>query len=108
VEASGSFMSRRSMETRSKPACFTPCRRTLGVFGVQVVDRGERLWLEMPKPGPTLPLRYVGAGSLVAEPDPDALTVPFSEGGAPINEIGVFMSSMHWHGVRAVEPAGQP
>jgi CubicO group peptidase (beta-lactamase class C family) len=72
----------------------------IGVFPVHVVDRGDRLWLEMPKPGPTMPLRYVGSGSFVAEPDPDALTLTFAEGAGPVNEIGLFMSSLHWYGMR--------
>jgi CubicO group peptidase (beta-lactamase class C family) len=72
----------------------------IGVFSVRVVDRGERLWLEMPSPGPTTPLRYLGGREFAGEADPDAYRLAFSDGGRA-NDLRLFMGAMHWYGVRS-------
>jgi len=71
----------------------------IGVFPVRVVDRGERLWLEMPPPGPTTPLRYLGERAFAGEADPDAYRLDF--GGEGANHLRLFMGAMHWYGVRS-------
>ena len=44
----------------------------IGVFNVTIVDRGGQLWFEMPRPGPTFPLRHVGNGVFINAADPDS------------------------------------
>lgn len=72
----------------------------IGVFDIEVVDRAGQLWLQMPRPGPTTPLRYLGDGRFVGADDPDAygLTFDASEGSA--ERVRLFMAAMHWYGVR--------
>jgi CubicO group peptidase (beta-lactamase class C family) len=91
---------------RAEQALPTPLRRQLagtydiGVFPVRVVERAERLWLEMPPPGPTTALRYLGGRAFVGETDPDACRVDFDH-AAPASELRLFMGAMHWYGVRS-------
>lgn len=75
-------------------------RYDIGVFPMRVVDRGDRLWLEMPKPGPTTPLRYLGGGEFVSEEEPDAYALRFPAGSGPAREVRLSMAAMHWYGVR--------
>jgi CubicO group peptidase (beta-lactamase class C family) len=72
----------------------------IGVFSVRVVDRGGRLWLEMPAPGPTTPLRYLGQREFAGQADPDAYRLAFGD-GARANDLRLFMGAMHWYGVRS-------
>lgn len=72
----------------------------IGVFTIQVTDRAGQLWLEMPRPGPTTPLRYVGHGRFVSETDPDAYQLAFPEAQGPAAEVTLLMAAMHWYGVR--------
>jgi D-alanyl-D-alanine carboxypeptidase len=72
----------------------------IGVFSVRVVDRDDRLWLEMPSPGPTTPLRYLGRREFAGEVDPDAYRLDFGDGGRA-NDLRLFMGAMHWYGVRS-------
>jgi hypothetical protein len=53
----------------------------------------------MPSPGPTTRLRHVGDGRFVAEVDPDAYGLTFSE-ETPAKELRLLMGAMHWYGVR--------
>lgn len=76
----------------------------IGVFTVHVVDRGARLWLEMPSPGPRTPLVYLGNGELVSESDPDAFRLTFGGGDGPAEEVRLLMAAMHWYGTRAETP----
>jgi len=78
----------------------------IGVFPVRVVERGERLWLEMPPPGPTTPLRYLGTRAFAGDMDPDAYRLDFGD-GEPATELRLFMGAMHWYGVRSRQ-AGEP
>jgi D-alanyl-D-alanine carboxypeptidase len=74
-------------------------RYDIGVFPVDVSDRGGQLWLEMPPPGPTSQLRYVGDGAFVCESDPEACRLTLSDdpqGG----ELRLYMGAMHWYGTR--------
>lgn len=72
----------------------------IGVFTIRVTDREGRFWLEMPRPGPTTPLRYVGNGLFVSDTDPDAYQLAFAEGEGPASEVTLLMAAMHWYGVK--------
>jgi len=72
----------------------------IGVFPVSIVERDRRLWLEMPRPGPTTALRYIGNGEFACESDPDACRLTFSDGDTPARELRLFMGAMHWYGAR--------
>jgi D-alanyl-D-alanine carboxypeptidase len=72
----------------------------IGVFDVVVVDRDGQLWLEVPAPGPTTPLRHLGDGVFAGAIAPDAYRVTFSNGAGPAQEVRLFMAAMHWYGVR--------
>lgn len=76
-------------------------RYDIGPFPVNVVERGGQLWLEMPPPGPTTALRYLGDEEFACETDSDACRLTFSAGDAPANELRLFMGAMHWYGVRS-------
>lgn len=80
----------------------------IGVFTVRVTARGDQLWLEMPPPGPTTPLRYLGNGEFVSESAPEAYRVTFPNGTAQAPELRLFMAAMHWYGVRVREGAAEP
>lgn len=71
----------------------------IGVFPIAVAEREGRLWLEVPPPGPTTPLRYVGGRAFVSDTEPDAYRVDFAEGD-PAPEVRLFMGAMHWYGTR--------
>lgn len=73
---------------------------SIGVFDVQIVERGGELWLEMPQPGPTTALRYLGDGAFACVIEPDACQLAFSLASTPASELRLFMGAMHWYGVR--------
>lgn len=75
-------------------------RYDIGVFTIGIVSRGDRLWLEVPPPGPTTPLRDLGSGEFVSDTAPDAYRVSFPGGGPDTGELRLFMAAMHWYGVR--------
>jgi CubicO group peptidase (beta-lactamase class C family) len=75
-------------------------RYDIGVFQVRVVERDGHLWLEMPPPGPTDKLRYLGAGEFACESDPDACRLTFSADDTAARELRLYMGAMHWYGVR--------
>lgn len=72
----------------------------LGVFDMHVIERDTRLWLEMPRPGPTTPLLHLGDLEFAAETDPDAYRVKFDDLKGPAHEVRVMMGGMHWYGRR--------
>lgn len=72
----------------------------LGVFDMHVVERDARLWLEMPRPGPTTPLLHLGDLEFAAEIDPDAYRVKFDDLQDPAREVRIMMGGMHWYGLR--------
>jgi len=74
--------------------------RDIGVFPVRVVEGGGRLRLEMPRPGPTTALLYLGNGEFAGESGPDACRPTFSGGDGPSGELRLFMGAIHWYGVR--------
>lgn len=80
----------------------------IGVFTIGITPRGDRLWLEMPRPGPTTPLRYLGGGEFVSESAPEAYRVTFPRGGQDAGELRLFMAAMHWYGVRVPAAADGP
>ena len=74
-------------------------RYDIGPFALSVVDRNGQLWMEMPAPGPTVRLRYIGSGRFVGDADPDASQLTFvrtEQGGG----VRLFMGGMHWYGLR--------
>ena len=77
----------------------------VGVTGVRVrvVDRGGRLWLEWPSPGPTVRLLHQGGGAFVAAEQPDAIGVTFDRTGA--GTATILMAGMHWFGKRVLSEA---
>jgi len=77
----------------------------IGVFDVDVVDRDGQLWLQVPAPGPTTPLRQLGEGHFAGAIEPDAYRVTFSSGAGPAQELRLFMAAMHWYGVRRQQDA---
>jgi hypothetical protein len=83
-------------------------RYDIGVFTVRIAVRGEQLWLEMPRPGPTTPLRHVGGGEFVSEPAPEAYQVTFSPGPGGAPDMRLCMAAMHWYGVRVKEGDTRP
>ena len=74
----------------------------IGVFEVSVVDRDGRLWFEMPRPGPSFPLRYVGDGTFLDDEDLDASALRVSEDSTPAQQLRLFMGGMHWYGKRVI------
>ena len=74
----------------------------IGVFNVRVTDRDGRLWFEMPRPGPTFPLRYIGDGRFVHDDDPDANALTFPAGNTPAPTLRFYMGAMHWYGNRVI------
>lgn len=75
----------------------------IGIRHVRVVDRDGQLWFEMPQPGPTFPLRYIGGDRFVDDSDIDASAVRFSEGDQPAQQLTFYMGAMYWYG-RRVNP----
>jgi len=71
----------------------------IGVFDVHVRERDGRLWLEMPPPGPTTSLTYVGDHEFVGA-DPEANRVRFDGGAARSASMRLLMGGMHWYGRR--------
>ena len=71
----------------------------IGVFDVRVIEREARLWLQMPRPGPTTALVHLGNGEFVGETDPDAYALVFSGGARPV-ELRLLMFAMRWYGIR--------
>ena len=59
--------------------------------------RDGRLWLEMPPPGPTTPLRYVGDGMFLSETEPDGTSLVVTKDRA---HVRLYMGAMHWYGDR--------
>ncbi|MFU8814288.1 MAG: alpha/beta fold hydrolase [Pseudomonadales bacterium] len=78
-------------------------RYDIGVFSVQVVERGQQLWLEAPPPGPTTPLRYLGDGVFAGDRDPDAVGVTFDHVDGRAARLRLYMGGMHWYGQRLAE-----
>lgn len=72
----------------------------IGVFKLRVVDRNGQLWLEMPRPGPTTPLIYLGNDKFAGEADSDAYQLTFSGGTEAAVELRLLMGAMHWYGRR--------
>lgn len=75
-------------------------RYDIGVFEVRVAERDGQLWLEMPQPGPTTRLRYLGNGEFVCESDPDACRLTVGHRDLPVQDLRILMGAMHWYGVR--------
>ena len=75
----------------------------IGVFDVRVIDRDGQLRFEMPRPGPTFPLRYIGGNRFVDDSDIDASALRFSEADQPAQQLTLYMGAMHWRG-RRVNP----
>lgn len=55
----------------------------IGVFPIVVAEREGGLWLQMPPPGPTTALRYLGGRAFASETEPDAYRIDFGEGPNP-------------------------
>jgi CubicO group peptidase (beta-lactamase class C family) len=72
----------------------------IGVFDVSVIERDGRLWFEMPRPGPTFKLRYIGGGRFVSDDDPDGNALTLTDNQQPAQHIRLFMGAMHWYGRR--------
>lgn len=72
----------------------------IGVFDIHVVERDGRLWLEMPPPGPTTPLRYVGDGMFLSETEPDGTSLSVTKDRA---RVRLYMGAMHWYGDRRLQ-----
>ncbi|MEO5701829.1 MAG: serine hydrolase domain-containing protein [Casimicrobiaceae bacterium] len=73
----------------------------IGVFKISVVDRPDGIWLEMPRPGPTVRLRYVGGGRMVGDDDPDAYELVLEQPEHGVQQrLRLSMFAMHWYGVR--------
>ncbi|MES0875217.1 serine hydrolase domain-containing protein [Sinimarinibacterium thermocellulolyticum] len=75
-------------------------RYDIGVFELRIVERDGQLWLEMPPPGPTTRLRYLGHGEFACESDPDACRLTVGHRDGPAEDLRIFMGAMHWYGVR--------
>ncbi|QXD15821.1 beta-lactamase family protein [Rhodocaloribacter litoris] len=71
----------------------------IGVFDVHVVERAGRLWLEMPPPGPTTPLTYLGNHAFAGR-DPDAHRVTFDDRAGAAETLRLLMGGMYWYGRR--------
>ncbi len=67
----------------------------IGVFDVVIADRDGDLWLESPRPGPTMKLTHVGSGRFIGADAPDSIEVVFNANG-----IRLMMGAMEWYGVR--------
>jgi D-alanyl-D-alanine carboxypeptidase len=76
----------------------------IGVFDVQVVERDGRLWIEMPRPGPTTALTYLGEEEFAGDADPDAYRVTFVGNSGTAETLRLLMGGMHWYGYRSREP----
>ncbi len=74
----------------------------IGVFDIVIADRDGDLWLESPRPGPTMKLTHVGGGRFIGDDAPDAVEVVFNANG-----IRLMMGAMHWYGVRRPSPEGK-
>lgn len=69
----------------------------IGVFPIRVEKRDDgRLWLAVPRPGPTVPLLKHEDGVLVSEGDPDAYQLHFKTE----DRVIFVMAGMHWYGTR--------
>ncbi len=75
-------------------------RYDIGVFEVSVSERDGRLWLQMPRPGPTTALVHLGNGEFVGEADPDAYGLVLSPGEGSAQELLLLMGAMRWYGIR--------
>lgn len=73
----------------------------IGIRDVRVFEREGRLWFEMPQPGPSFKLRYIGGGRFVDDDDPDASALTFPAGNGPAPTVRFYMGAMHWYGRRA-------
>ncbi|MDQ3071474.1 MAG: beta-lactamase family protein [Acidobacteriota bacterium] len=67
----------------------------IGVFDVVIADRDGDLWIESPRPGPTMKLTHVGSGRFIGADAPDSIEVVFGANG-----IRLMMGAMRWDGVR--------
>jgi D-alanyl-D-alanine carboxypeptidase len=74
-------------------------RYDIGIFDVEIVERDGGLWLEMPPPGPTTSLGYLGGGEFAGE-DPEAIRVSFGVVDGPADTLRLQMAGMHWYGQR--------
>lgn len=74
----------------------------IGVPGLDVAieERDGRLWLVMPRPAPSAPLRHHGEGTFVSTTDPDAVQVTFAPAGERSTHARVLFAGMHWYGRR--------
>ena len=72
----------------------------IGIRDVRVVERAGRLWFEMPQPGPSFRLRYIGNGRFIDDDDPDASALTFPPGSGPAETMRFYMGAMHWYGRR--------
>jgi D-alanyl-D-alanine carboxypeptidase len=72
----------------------------IGIRDVRVFERDGRLWFEMPQPGPSFKLRYVGNGRFIDDDDPDASALTFPDGTEPAPTLRFYMGAMHWYGRR--------
>ncbi|CAN5192492.1 hypothetical protein BH20VER2_BH20VER2_17750 [soil metagenome] len=74
-------------------------------LSLRLVTRGAKLRLEATPPIPTADLRYLGNGRFVAEDNPDALQLQFTDSGsAPADRFHLLMASMQWSGRRLPIP----
>jgi D-alanyl-D-alanine carboxypeptidase len=71
----------------------------IGIFDVHIVERDGNLWLEMPRPGPTTPLSYLGDGVFAGD-DPEAIRVTFDAAAGPAETLRLLMAGMRWYGER--------
>lgn len=69
----------------------------IGVFAIRLVEREERVWLEMPPPGPSTPLRYLGHDEFAGDGDPDTTQVRFTRVDGRVVGLRLFMGAMHWY-----------
>jgi D-alanyl-D-alanine carboxypeptidase len=76
----------------------------IGIFHVHVLERDGRLWLEMPPPGPTTALTYLGGQQFAGDVDPDAYHVAFDSSGETAQGLRLLMGGMHWYGTRVQVP----
>lgn len=62
------------------------------------------LWLEVPRPGPTTALTYLGDHAFSGDVDPDAYRVTFDGNDGVAQSLRLPMGGMHWYGFRSVSP----
>jgi CubicO group peptidase (beta-lactamase class C family) len=72
----------------------------IGVFDIQVSERAGQLWLEMPRPGPTTPLMYIGDHEFVGTVDPEAYRLTFGGDDGRMQTLRLLMGAMYWYGGR--------